>query len=109
MVNQLPAQPACKAGSYLTACTAILAGDRNGTHGCNGLWIHIHSFSSVGFPETETHMGYSFDVPLLRPCILHTRAPEGSQRGFKGCAQLAGVRQKGEHLPQGHATVPLLA
>ena len=35
-------------GDFATAAT-ILAGNRNGTHGRNGLWIHIHCFPSVGF------------------------------------------------------------
>src|SRR5260370_15426 len=51
LVNQPPRQPARKTGSYLATPTAILAGNRDGAHCCNGLLIHIHSFTSAGFGE----------------------------------------------------------
>src|SRR2546423_10281362 len=44
------------------------------------------------------NMGCSFDVRLLRPCTLHTSAPEGSQRGLEGRSRLFSVRQQGRDL-----------
>jgi hypothetical protein len=89
MVNQLPVQPTCKTGSDLAASTAILAGDRDGTHGCNVLWIHSHSFSSVGFERLKL-------IPL---------AAERSQFALQGHTHLGSVRQQGQHLAQGHSVV----
>src|SRR5258708_39654422 len=94
MVNQLPAQPACKTGSYLAAPTAILAGDRNSTHGCNGLWIHIHNFPSFGL-ERPRYIG---DLPIAR--TRHTLTLQPRQPPHDTPAHPLANPHKRAHLPQ---------